>query len=230
MKRNLLALCLAVAGSLAAAGCGRSFVPATPPGFVDLGDTYPDGEYRATTADGAVLGVRAFANEPRGELAFWARALENRMRENGGYALLTKQAITSRGGLVGTELDFGHDEGSTPHLYRVALFSRGCLAPAAADLGHGDAVGELHQRAQQRQWLHPQRILIVDQRQQSLRIAFQQGSEKVPQCAAISQAQHVAHALCRNPAAAFKIGMGDGLIQDRKPVPHRTFSRSRDHG
>lgn len=122
MKRNLLALCVAVAGSLAAAGCGRSFVPATPPGFVDLGDTYPDGEYRATTADGAVLGVRAFANEPRGELAFWARALENRMRENGGYALLKKQSITSRGGLVGTELQFGHDEGSTPHLYRVALF------------------------------------------------------------------------------------------------------------
>lgn len=122
MKRNLLALCLAVVGSLAAAGCGRSFVPATPPGFVDLGDSYPDGEYRATTADGAVLGIRAFDNEPKGELAFWSRALENRMRENGGYALLTKQPLTSRGGLVGAELDFGHDEGSTPHLYRVALF------------------------------------------------------------------------------------------------------------
>ncbi len=120
MKPTLFVLAAAVA--LVAMGCGRSFVPATPPGFVDLGDGYPDGEYRATTADGAVIGIRAFDNDPKGELAFWARALENRMRETGGYALLGKHAVTSRGGLVGTELDFGHDEGRTPHLYRIALF------------------------------------------------------------------------------------------------------------
>lgn len=123
MKRISLALSFVVVSALAATGCGRSFVPATPPGFVDLGDSiYPDGEYRATTADGAVIGVRAFDNEPKGELAFWARALENRMRETGGYALLEKRAVTNRAGLVGTELVFGHDEGRTPHLYRVALF------------------------------------------------------------------------------------------------------------
>lgn len=112
----------AAAGALVLTGCGRPFVPATPPGFVDLGDAYPDGEYRATTADGAVIGIRAFDNDPKGELAFWARALENRMRETGGYALLEKRAVTSRAGLVGAELDFGHDEGRTPHLYRIAIF------------------------------------------------------------------------------------------------------------
>jgi hypothetical protein len=119
MKRSLVLLSLLAASAL---GCGRSFLPATPPGFVDLGENYPDGEYRATTADGAVIGIRAFDNDPKGELAFWSRALENRMRETGGYALLEKKAITSRGGLAGTELDFGHDEGRTPHLYRIALF------------------------------------------------------------------------------------------------------------
>jgi hypothetical protein len=123
MKRsNLLGLCLAAASALASVGCGRSFVPSTPHGFVDLGDHYPDNEYRATTADGAVLGIREFDNDPKGELAFWSRAVENRMRETGGYALLEKKSITTSGGLVGTELDFGHDEGSTPHLYRIALF------------------------------------------------------------------------------------------------------------
>lgn len=120
MKRTLLVF--AAACSLLAMGCGRPFVPATPPGFVDLGEGYPDGEYRATTADGAVIGIRAFDNDPKGELAFWSRALENRMRETGGYALLEKKAITSRSGLAGAELDFGHDEGRTPHLYRIALF------------------------------------------------------------------------------------------------------------
>ena len=120
MKRSLVLLSLLAA--IAALGCGRSFVPATPPGFVDLGENYPDGEYRATTADGAVIGIRVFDNDPKGELSFWSRALENRMRETGGYALLEKKAVTSRGGLAGTELDFGHDEGRTPHLYRIALF------------------------------------------------------------------------------------------------------------
>ena len=69
MKRSLVLLSL-----LALAGCGRSFVPATPPGFVDLGESYPDGEYRATTADGAVIGIRAFDNDPKGELAFCTMA------------------------------------------------------------------------------------------------------------------------------------------------------------
>lgn len=149
MKRNLLALCLAVVGSLAAAGCGRSFVAATPPGFVDLGDGYPDGEYRATTADGAVLGVRAFDNEPKGELAFWSRALENRMRETGGYALLEKRSITSRGGLVGSELVFGHDEGSTPHLYRVVLF---VTDKKIFVLEAGGAKAEMDRQAAQIDW------------------------------------------------------------------------------
>lgn len=120
MTRLLCALALALPLSLLA--CGRHFVPATPPGFVDMGDTYPDGEYRAATADGVVLGIREFDNEPRGELAFWARALENRMREAGGYARLDKRSVTSRTGVNGTELRFGHDEGKTPHLYWVVIF------------------------------------------------------------------------------------------------------------
>ena len=40
-----------------------------------------DGEYRATTADGVVIGIRNVDNDPKGELSFWSRALENRMRE-----------------------------------------------------------------------------------------------------------------------------------------------------
>ena len=106
----------------ALAGCGRPFVPATPPGFVDMGTRYPDGEYRATTADGVVIGVRAWDNEPKGGLAFWSRALELRMRDAGGYALLDKRDVAARGGLTGVVMRFGHDEGKTPYLYTVALF------------------------------------------------------------------------------------------------------------
>ncbi|MFT3764876.1 MAG: serine/threonine protein kinase [Minicystis sp.] len=108
--------------ALAAAGCGRPFVAATPPGFVDLGDRYGAREYRATTADGVVLGVRAFDNDPKGEIAFWSRALERRTREMAGYALLDKRDVATSTGLKGVQMRFGHDEGKEPYLYYLVLF------------------------------------------------------------------------------------------------------------
>ncbi len=107
-----------------AVGCGgRPFTAATPPGFVDLGDIYGDTEYRAATADGVVIGVRAFKNEPKGETAFWVKALENRMRDVGGYALIEKRKVKNRAGLEGTQLRFGHDEGKEPHVYIITIFT-----------------------------------------------------------------------------------------------------------
>jgi hypothetical protein len=123
-RTNMFALVrvVVVAACLTAfAGC-RPFVPATPPGFVELEDRYSYSEYRATTADGVVIGIRAFDNEPKGERPFWVRAIENRMRDSGGYALLEKREVKNRGGLTGTELRFGHDEGDEPYLYRLVVF------------------------------------------------------------------------------------------------------------
>ena len=120
MKRTTTALLTTLLLAVGRAGCGRPFLPATPPGFVDLGDRYGKKEYRAATPDGAVIGVRAFENEPKGDLAFWTRVLENRMRETGGYALLEKRAVKA-GALEGTLLRFGHDEGKDPHLYHLAV-------------------------------------------------------------------------------------------------------------
>ena len=117
MRSILLALSLA-----ALAGCGRSFVPYTPPSFVDLGDHYAHGEYRAASADKVVLGVRSFDNDPKGNLSFWSRALERRLREMGGYAFIDKRDVAAQGGLTGVVMRFGHDEGKTPFLYTVALF------------------------------------------------------------------------------------------------------------
>ncbi len=120
MKRWMLLL-----GALAAlsvsAGC-RPFKPATPPGFVDFSEKYQDGEYRSTTADGLVLGVRAFDNEPKGEIGFWLRAIENRMRDTSGYALLETRDVKDLNGNAGKQLRFGHDESSVPHLYYVTVF------------------------------------------------------------------------------------------------------------
>ncbi|MBK7580983.1 MAG: serine/threonine protein kinase [Myxococcales bacterium] len=117
MNRLILGL---VAG-LALAGCGHSFEATTPPGFVELEDQEAY-DYRATTADGLVIAVREIDHEPKGSMAFWTRAIENRMRQRGGYALLGTRDVKTAGGLDGKQLRFGHDESGKPHLYYVTLF------------------------------------------------------------------------------------------------------------
>jgi len=119
-KTTLLSLLLA---GVCLVGCGRPFEPATPPGFVDMGEErYGDEEYRATTADGAVIGIRAFENDPKGDLAFWSRAVENRLRTMAGYALLETRKVKARDETEGTLMRMGHDEDDNPHLYVVTVF------------------------------------------------------------------------------------------------------------
>jgi hypothetical protein len=110
---------------LALAACGRPYAAATPDGFVELDEERYDEsvhEYRASTADGVVIGIRAYENDPQVDLALAVRALENRVRLGQGYALLEKTEATARDGTKGVSLRFGHDEPAGPHLYTVTIF------------------------------------------------------------------------------------------------------------
>lgn len=130
MKKTSKWICVAglAIASFAATGCGRPYGALTPNGFVELTDggrTYDDDahEYRASSADGVVLGVRAWKNEPKVDLDLAVRALENRIRYGEGYALLAKNKVVAGDGkTAGMRLDFGHDESDNPHLYSVAVF------------------------------------------------------------------------------------------------------------
>lgn len=121
MKTTFALFATALALAASSLACAP-FKAATPPGFVDLGDKYGGNEYRATTADGMVLSARAFDNEPKGELPFWTRVVENRMRDTSGYALLETKDVTDRTGNKGKQLRFGHDESGVPHLYYISIF------------------------------------------------------------------------------------------------------------
>jgi hypothetical protein len=104
-------------------GCSAPFQSITPSGFVELETRDTDYKHRVTNADGLVLATRVLKHEPRGELSFWERAVENQLRNRGGYALLGKADVKSADGTPGKELRFGHDEGSQPHLYTVWIFA-----------------------------------------------------------------------------------------------------------
>jgi hypothetical protein len=118
---NIYLLLLAVSS---ATSCARPFVATTPAGFLELDHQDSVGyDYRAAHPDGLVTSVRVIANKPQGALSFWSKAVENQMRQNYGYALLEKRAVSSRDGTAGEQLRFGHDEGQQPHLYAITIFA-----------------------------------------------------------------------------------------------------------
>jgi hypothetical protein len=106
------------------AGCHASFTTSAPKGFVEL-EQHGVYDFRATSADGVVLAVRELDNDPEAELDFWARAVENAMRQRGGYALLQRRNTAVAGGVPAQQLRFGHDEANRPHLYYATVVVAG---------------------------------------------------------------------------------------------------------
>lgn len=121
MKRFLSSLAVGIVATLAVAGCGKPFDVKTAPGFVAL-ENQSQHEYRATTPEGVVLGVRVVDDEKRGDLSFWTQALVLQLRESNGYALLDSKETHSLDGTKGRRLEFAHDENGTPYTYWVTIY------------------------------------------------------------------------------------------------------------
>ncbi|MGA2451666.1 MAG: hypothetical protein ABTD50_23670 [Polyangiaceae bacterium] len=85
---------------------------------IDSEGTYA---YRALAPEGVVVGIRV-VDSHRGDLEFWTRATELRMRQLNGYALLGTADVRSRDGTPGRELRFGHDEKGKPYLYAIRVY------------------------------------------------------------------------------------------------------------
>lgn len=123
MSRALFS-CLAFALTLAS-GCGHHFEIQAPDDFAELDASAQERRgfaYRATSADGAVLGVREVDNTGHASRDFWVQAIRNRVRRAGGYALVSEASVRSADGTEGHQLRFGRDEGSEPYDYWITLF------------------------------------------------------------------------------------------------------------
>ena len=102
------------------AGCTHDFTIDTPDGFAPLDDqtTY---DYRATDAEGVVLGVREKANDPHGDLAFWSGALDAHLRRQ-GYRAVEATAVESSDGVAGRQLRYTVSRSGRQHAYWVTVF------------------------------------------------------------------------------------------------------------
>jgi hypothetical protein len=126
MRTTLFALALSSALPLAG-GCGHHFELQAPDDFVELaqGDEARRGyALRATTADGVVIAVREIDNERHGTRDFWVAAIRNRLRREGGYALLEEREVRAASGDAGRQLRLGRDESGRPYAYWVTVFVR----------------------------------------------------------------------------------------------------------
>jgi hypothetical protein len=112
-------------GLLGTAGCGHHFELRAPERFVELEPGMQERmgfAYRATTANGAVIGVREIDNDRHASAEFWVEAIRNRVRRAGGYALVSESDVRSADGTAGHQLRFGRDEGRHPYDYWITVF------------------------------------------------------------------------------------------------------------
>ena len=118
LHRHSLATIAAVLLSLTA--CHTAHLE-TPDGFAELdGNKY---DYRATSSQGVVVGVKRHPNEPRGSLAFWSGVVSRKLEDQGYTRNSGKpRAVKTALGAEGRQFRYSFQSGGRPHKYWVTLF------------------------------------------------------------------------------------------------------------
>ncbi len=147
MNRRVLPLILTVALGASAGGCA-SFHMTTPAGFAELDDN-DDFDYRATNAEGVVVAVRSERNRLRGNLEFWSRAVDERLRSQGYVPEAEPRPVQNSSGLRGVQLRYARDYAGRPLRYWVTVFVRdsGFLRPSRVFVVEAGGDREVFERA-----------------------------------------------------------------------------------
>jgi hypothetical protein len=122
-------------------GCGPGFVMNTPAGFAELDDNDAYA-FRATSAEGVVVAVRREANDPKGNLDFWASAIGYEL-ERKGYARLSEENVQAPGGVSGKQLRYHVTQNGRPHVFWATVFVTDrsvVVVEAGGDEAHFDRV------------------------------------------------------------------------------------------
>lgn len=119
MKRLILSLVIATQ----VVACTPGLKVDAPDGFAEL-EEQERYDYRATNAEGVVLGVRRKKNDPQGDLAFWSGALDAHLRRS-GYEAVEAVDVTSRDGIKGKQIRYHRNHQGRQHHYWVTVFVTG---------------------------------------------------------------------------------------------------------
>lgn len=123
MQDLLIRFALVVLGGLLFAGCGSTFEIEAPADFVEREEyDWSSFAYRALNADAVVLGVREIVEEKEASLAFWAKAVKNRLQASHAYAVIREEPISAASGEGGTLIRMGREDAGVQYDYWLALF------------------------------------------------------------------------------------------------------------
>jgi hypothetical protein len=118
--RISLSILLLVSSALATA-CGPSVTLQTPPGFAVL-PQQKEYLYRAASAEGVVLAIRAEENKPTGNLDFWSEALDRQLRQAGYKPDGKSEDVKSATGIPGRRLKYTRENQGRTYRYWVSVF------------------------------------------------------------------------------------------------------------
>ncbi len=121
--RSRLPLVAAFVGALVSAGCAPSVAAhlQTPDGFAAL-EKQTDYVYRAASAEGVVVAIRAEENRPKSTLDFWVGALDQRLRQ--AHYLVDGKAAEARSasGLTGKQLRYTRENQGRKYRFWMTVF------------------------------------------------------------------------------------------------------------
>jgi hypothetical protein len=120
MSHRAIVLAAFLTGTFAA-GCGPGARLDTPPGFATL-DKQKEYVYRSTSAEGVVIAIRGEKNDPKGNLDFWADAIDRQLRNN-RYKLDGKPSdVRSRSGQSGRQTRYTREDGGRSYRFWATVF------------------------------------------------------------------------------------------------------------
>jgi hypothetical protein len=120
--RSLILLVATVACAAPSVACSSSAKLTPPPGFAEIEAKKEPYVYRATTARGVVVAARVEKNEPRGNLDFWAEAVDLRVR-NDGFQGEAPKNVTGATGIPGKLLRYSKTENGRTVRYFVTVYT-----------------------------------------------------------------------------------------------------------
>lgn len=121
-RRIVLAALVALVAAAAVTGCA-SFRMSTPQGFAQLPNQRPAYDYRATSAYGVAVSVRALPNREHASLDFWAEAIDRHLQRTGQYAPRGTAPVRTASGLHGRRLQYAYaPAGNAGSTYWATVF------------------------------------------------------------------------------------------------------------
>jgi hypothetical protein len=112
---------IALALSLLAPAC-TPFHLRTPDGFARISDPRPSYDFRAVSAYGVAVAVRAVPNREGASLGFWAEAVDRRLLRSGTYRTAGAMDVRTERGLVGKSMRYSAGDPQNGGTYWVTVF------------------------------------------------------------------------------------------------------------